>query len=210
MSIDGRSYDRTVLTPEVDSPESYLGFSAVIDGDHPEVVALHAQLVTEAGDRDEQARRIFLFVRDQIRHSQDAGDRTVTLRASEVLTHRTGLCYAKSHLAVALLRRSGVPAGLCYQRLRDGTGFALHGLIAVHLEGAWHRLDVRGERPGVHAEFSLAEEILPFHPNAAAGEEDLPELLVEPAPAVVRCLRSGTDALSLPLPTQLSPASPFR
>lgn len=199
-----------MLTPEADSLESYLGFSAVIDGDHPEVAVLHEQLVAEARNRTDQARQIFLFVRDQIRHSEDAGDHTVTLRASEVLRERTGLCYAKSHLAVALLRSSGIPAGLCYQRLRDGDGFALHGLIAVHLAGAWHRLDVRGEKPGVHAEFSLAEEILPFHTDAALGEEDLPELLIEPAPAVVRCLRSGTDALQLTLPTQLSPAMPLR
>ena len=193
-----------MLTLEADSPESYLGFSAVIDGEHAEVAAFHAQLVAEAGNSDEQSRRVFTFVRDQIRHSEDAGDHAVTLRASEVLRERTGLCYSKSHLAVALLRRSGIPAGLCYQRLRDGEGFALHGLIAVHLEGAWHRLDVRGEKPGVHAEFSLTEEILPFRPDPTVGEEDLAALLIDPAPAVVRSLSSGTDALTLRLPEALA------
>jgi transglutaminase-like putative cysteine protease len=193
-----------MLNLEADSPESYLGFSAVIDGEDAEVAAFHAQLVAEAGTSDEQARRIFTFVRDQIRHSEDAGDHAVTLRASEVLSKGTGLCYAKSHLAVALLRRSGIPAGLCYQRLRNGEGFALHGLLAVHLEGAWHRLDVRGEKPGVHAKFSLTEEILPFRPDPTVGEEDLAALLVDPAPAVVRCLSSGTDALRLRLPEALT------
>lgn len=192
-----------MLVPEQVSPESYLGFSPVIDGEHPGVVRLHSQVVAEAAGVVEHARLIFGFVRDQIRHSTDAGDRIVTLRASDVLSHRTGLCYAKSHLAAALLRRSGIPTGLCYQRLRAGEEFFLHGLIAVHVEGAWHRLDVRGEKPGVHAEFSLTEEALPFHPDAAAGEEDLPELLIDPAPAVVRCLSSGTDASRLRLPEAL-------
>ena len=182
----------------------YLGFSEVIDGEHPEVAQLHAQVIANAAGPTEHGRAIFTFVRDQIRHSVDAGDHSVTLRASEVLSHRTGLCYAKSHLAAALLRRSGIPTALCYQRLRDDDTFLLHGLIAVHLDGAWHRLDVRGEKPGVHAEFSLTEEVLPFHPDPAVGEEDLPALLIDPAPAVVRCLSSGTDALTLRLPEALT------
>ena len=176
----------------------------MIDGEHPEVAQLHAQVIANAAGPTEHGRAIFTFVRDQIRHSVDAGDHSVTLRASEVLSHRTGLCYAKSHLAAALLRRSGIPTALCYQRLRDDDTFLLHGLIAVHLDGAWHRLDVRGEKPGVHAEFSLTEEVLPFHPDPAVGEEDLPALLIDPAPAVVRCLSSGTDALTLRLPEALA------
>ncbi|WP_338430147.1 transglutaminase domain-containing protein [Synechococcus elongatus] len=34
-----------------------------------------------------------------------------------MLEYRTGYCYAKSHLLVALLRACSIPAGFCYQRL---------------------------------------------------------------------------------------------
>lgn len=198
------AYDQGMLTCQASGLEPYLGFSTVIDGDHPDVAACHTTLMANGGTASEQAQRIFTFVRDEIRHSEDAGDHTVTLRASEVLTHRTGLCYAKSHLAAALLRRSGIPTGLCYQRLGDGQEFSLHGLIAVYLEGDWHRLDVRGEKPGVHAEFSLDAEVLPFIADTAQGESDLPDLLVDPAPSIIDCLSSGTDALTLPLPSSLA------
>jgi transglutaminase-like putative cysteine protease len=83
----------------------------------------------------------------------DARDRRVTLLSSEVLRERVGLCYAKSHLLVALLRSEGIPAGLCYQRLRSGDGYVLPGLVAVHLRGAWHRQDPRGNKPGIDARF---------------------------------------------------------
>lgn len=68
-------------------------------------------------------------------------------RASDVLAAGTGLCYAKSHPAMALLR-SDVPLVLCYQLLRDEDQLVLHGLVAAHLDGAWRRLDVRSNLPG--------------------------------------------------------------
>ena len=56
---------------------------------------------------------------------------------SSVLMHKTGYCYAKSHLLAALLRSNGLPAGLCYQRLSvddDGAPYSLHGLNADFLK----------------------------------------------------------------------------
>lgn len=183
-----------------DDPSAYLGSSDIVDLDHPDVRAGHARIVAGVEGLEDEARRIFEFVRDEVRHSLDAGDAIVTLRASEVLAHRTGLCYAKSHLAAALLRLSGIPTGLCYQLIRDGDRLVLHGLVAVHLRGSWHRLDVRGNKPGVDARFDLDEERLAFGPDPAAGERDLPELLAEPAAAVIRCLASGGDLRRLRLP----------
>ena len=88
----------------------------------------------------------------------DFGRVEVTCRASDVLAARTGFCYAKSHLLAALLRANGIPAALCYQRLSiDGQGppFCLHGLNAVHLpEHGWYRIDARGNKPGVDAQFT--------------------------------------------------------
>ena len=91
-----------------------------------------------------------------------------------------------------------IPTGLCYQRLTDdGSSFNVHGLVAVHLQGSWHRQDPRGNKPGVDAQFSLTTEQLAWPVATELGEHDYPQLLVSPHPDVVRALRGATDALAL-------------
>ncbi|WP_261344912.1 transglutaminase-like domain-containing protein [Novipirellula artificiosorum] len=143
-------------------------------------------------DSDEQtARNCFEFVRDTIKHSADHRQNPVTCRASDVLQHKTGYCYAKSHLLCALLRASGIPAGLCYQRLSlDGHGppFCLHGLNAVYLsEYGWYRIDARGNRSDVDAQFTPPIEKLAF-PITVDGERDLIGIWEFPHSAVTECL----------------------
>ncbi len=186
-----------VTEPQAGPVSGYLGGDDVVEIAHPEIRRLAAELRTGGGDVD-FARRAFELVRDRVRHSVDAQDPRVTLSASEVLEAGVGLCYAKSHLLVALLRAGCVPAGLCYQRLGDDAGgFALHGLVAVHLDGAWHRLDPRGNRPGIEAEFSLGEERLAYVVDESRGEVDYREVWAAPSPAVVAALRGADDVLAL-------------
>lgn len=172
----------------------YLAVSAILDADHPAVAAKAAALA-EAGASDVVvAEAAFLFVRDAIRHSLDFRQNPVTCAASEVLGHGTGYCYAKAHLLTALLRARGIPAGLCYQRLRldpdvAPTRFCLHGLAAVHLRDyGWYRLDPRGNKPGVDARFTPPVERLAF-PVLAPGEAELPGVYAAPLPEVVAALR---------------------
>ena len=131
------------------------------------------------------------FVRDSILHSWDYQKNPVTCKASEVLIHRTGYCYAKSHLLAALLRANTIPAGLCYQRLSVETGgppYCLHGLNLVFLkEHGWYRIDARGNKPGVAAEFNPPKESLAF-PIIERAERDFPEIWAEPHPFVVKIL----------------------
>ena len=139
---------------------------------------------------------LFAWVRDSIAHTGDAGHGKLTLRASDVLRERTGLCYAKSHLLVALLRASGVPAGLCYQRLRfdaASPAFVLHGLVAVLMpDRTFLRIDPRGNKPGVDAQFVPGREALAFAASLA-GEADLPGVFARPLPQVVAALSAATD-----------------
>ena len=129
----------------------------VIQSAHPQVVGLAQQLRARTVTDTEFARSAYEWVRDEVAHSWDAQDKRVTLSAVDVLEQRVGLCFAKSHLYAALLRSEGIPAGLCYQRLgSEEEGHVLHGLVAVYLEGAWHRLDVRGNNDRVNAQFTLA------------------------------------------------------
>ncbi|MTE13371.1 transglutaminase-like domain-containing protein [Nocardia aurantiaca] len=189
------------------TPAAYLADDPIIEVDHPEVRALGAQIRSRSDGEIDCARRSFEWVRDNVAHSYDVRDPHVTLRASDVLDQRVGLCYAKSHLLAAILRGNGIPTALCYQRLTHGDGHVLHGLVAVHLEGAWHRQDPRGNRADVAVEFSLGEERLAFPVDSRRGEIDYPELYRTPAESVVDALSNATDILAIydrGLPSQLA------
>jgi transglutaminase-like putative cysteine protease len=130
-----------------------------------------------------------------------------------VLQHREGICYAKSHLLAALLRAQGIPSGICYQRLTlyedPADGFAVHALNTVWLASLqrWIRLDARGNRPGVDAQFSLDEEHLAFPVRAELGEVDYLVNLPEPHPVVLATLGAHADAMVMyqkGLPSELA------
>ena len=171
----------------------YLESTEYIDWKAPEVFAKALSLADGAKSHELIAENCFVFVRDQIKHSWDYECDPVTCKASDVLKHGTGYCYAKSHLLAALLRANGIPAGLCYQRLtisNDEPPFCLHGLNAVYLERhGWYRIDARGNKPGVAAEFHPPAEHLAF-PIVSAGEADLPEIWAEPIAPVLDVLLS--------------------
>jgi transglutaminase-like putative cysteine protease len=171
-------------------PASFLGQCDVIDLRSSEVVRMATCLA--AGDKKATAEQCFRFVRDEIRHSADYRLNPVTCSASQVLAHRTGYCYAKSHLLCALLRANGIPAGLCYQRLSvDGVGapYCLHGLTAVFLpEVGWYRVDPRGNRDGINAQFTPPIESLAFSADLP-GEVSLPGIHPTPLRIVVDALR---------------------
>jgi transglutaminase-like putative cysteine protease len=167
--------------------QSYLRATDVLDFHHPAVAELAARLA--AGDPALTARRAFDWVRDEIRHTADYALDTVTCSASEALLAGTGYCYAKAHLFAALCRASGIPAGLCYQRLQDGDRLVLHGLAAVHLPSiGWYRGDPRGNKPGIDARFDPPRERLAFSPGPT--EQDLPEIWPDPVAPVVEALRT--------------------
>jgi hypothetical protein len=173
----------------------YLVSSEYIDWENHDLLAQSKELAVDAAEPEEIARRCFEFVRDEIKHSWDYKQNPVTCKASEVLKHRTGYCYAKSHLLAALLRANQIPAGLCYQRLTitDAPPFCLHGLNAIYLNNfGWYRIDARGNKQGVWSEFSPPVEKLSFS-IATPGEADLPEIWAEPLPGVTEVLtRSKT------------------
>lgn len=174
----------------------YLAPSKYIDFDHPLVGERAALLAAGAASKTEVARRCFEFVRDEIRHSGDYKLNPVTCRASDVLRQQTGWCYAKSHLLAALLRANGIPAGLCYQRLSvgdSGPPYCLHGLNAVFLaEHGWYRIDARGNKAGVAADFCPPKEVLAF-PIRDRNERDLPEIWWEPLPLITAALETYDD-----------------
>jgi transglutaminase-like putative cysteine protease len=191
---------------DVATPGDYLADDGFIQSSAWAVRALARELRQRAGGDVPFAKLAFEWVRDQIGHSYDVSDPRVTLTASEVLQHRVGLCYAKSHLLAALLRSEGIPTGLCYQRLVHGDGHVLHGLVAIHLNKTWHRQDPRGNNEGIDAQFSLDTEKLAWQVDESFGEIDYPQIFTSPAHCVIDTLRGANDVLALydaGLPTQL-------
>lgn len=170
----------------------------MLDFSHPSVQALAHALRASAATDVEFAKAAFEYVRDEVAHSWDVQDPRVTVSASEVLSERVGLCYAKAHLLAAVLRAEGVPTGLCYQRLTDdGDTFMLHGLVAVYLEGGWYRQDPRGNKPGVDARFALGSEELAWPVREEIGERDYRDVFTAPSDVVLAALRQATDVLDL-------------
>ncbi|EFL30266.1 transglutaminase domain-containing protein [Streptomyces viridochromogenes DSM 40736] len=188
------------LIQETPDLSAYLAADEAIDHHHALVRETAARLAEGVADSYEYARAAFEYVRDTIPHSQDSGDLRVTWRASDVLEQRTGICYAKAHALAALLRAEDIPTALCYQKLE-----VVHGLVAVRFNGAWHRQDPRGNKPGVDAQFSLDGERLAFTPDPASGESDSSRLHAAPHPAVLDVLKAARDRPQLwrTLPTEL-------
>lgn len=127
----------------------------------------------------------------------------MTIRASDVLREKVGICYAKSNLPAALLRANHIPAGNCYQRLTLGdtpeTGYCIHALNAVYLAtiGRWIRLDAGGNKPGTQAEINLEQEQLAFHMRPELDEIDYPQVYDAPLPITMHVLENATDALKM-------------
>ncbi len=172
--------------------EKYLRSTEIIDWKHPEILSKAEELAAGEGSDTEIAKSCFEWVRDHIRHIGDHNIQTVSMSASEVLLSGSGVCYAKSHLLAALLRANSIPAGFCYQRLsRDDNGspYCLHGLNAVYLpEIGWYRIDARGNKEGVNAQFTPPKEQLAFSLKID-DEIDFPQILSDPLPVIIDTLR---------------------
>ncbi len=191
------------MHPESDNIQDYLKKNEVINYDHELIVDKCRELEKGTEDEISLIKKIYEFVRDDIHHSGDIGEMTVTCKASEVLESGHGICCAKAHLFAAMLRFFGIPAGFCYQKLCSGQeGIdrkVLHGLNAAYLKdlNKWVRLDARGNKPGVDAQFSIYEEKIAWPVNKELGEEDNPIIFKEPNVTVVEVLKKSNDRKEL-------------
>ena len=175
--------------------EKYLQTTEIIDWQNPEILNLATKLAQGKKNVEKIARACFEWVRDEIYHSSDYQMNPVTCSASEVLKYKTGYCYAKSHLLAALLRANSIPAGFCYQRLSindDGAPYCLHGLNGVYLpKYGWYRIDPRGNKLGVDAQFIPPTEQLAYKINFPE-EVDYQQIFSEPLPEIIQALQTYT------------------
>lgn len=211
------------MKPIPNHSADYLSESNYVDYNDDGIRQLADGLFRECKDEISVAEKAYLFVRDEIAHSWDIQSSRITVTASQVLKYRQGICWAKSNLLAALLRGEGIPAGFGYQRLTIGdtpeSGYCIHALNAVYLSSLnkWIRLDARGNKPGINAQFSTGEERLAFPVRPRYGEIDYPHIFAEPLKCTMETLEKSTDCLRMyrqDMPTEIpadeiNPACPF-
>ena len=191
--------------------DEYLKEDTVIDYKNEAITQLADDLFQKANNELEFIKTAYEFVRDNISHSADIGEDIITCTASEVLKAGHGICFAKSHLLAALLRCKSVPTGFCYQKLilDDETAPVLiyHGLNGVYVKEfkKWIRLDARGNKNGVNAQFLIENEQLAFPIRPEMGEVDRFVVYPNPDVKVLEKLRENETRTELwdNLPTEL-------
>lgn len=199
------------ILPYTTSLSDYLKEDDVIDYSDESITQLADELYKKTDSETEYIKAAFEFVRDEVSHSADINEDMITCSASEVLIARHGICFAKSHLLAALLRCKSIPTGFCYQKLTFGDEtspvLVYHGLNGVYLNEykKWIRLDARGNKGKINAQFSIDEEQLAYLVCTEKGEED--GLVIYPAPDVkiLEKLRNNKTRTELwnDLPTEL-------
>ena len=178
------------------NPQDYLTANEAVDSEHPTIIAKAKELSKGLTNDEAIAKNSFEFVRDEIDHSGDIPAKITTYKASEVLEYKTGWCYAKSHLLAALLRANNIPTGLCYQRLSQGESgapYCLHGLNAIYLKDhGWYRVDSRGNKEGVDAQFMPPVQKLAFA-FQDENEGDFETIYAAPLAEVAEALQCNVD-----------------
>lgn len=171
--------------------KKFIEETEIIDYSNNEIQKLAMSLSVNCKTDIEIAKNCFLYVRDNIHHSGDYKDKITTCKASDVLKYKTGWCYAKSHLLAALLRYNKIPTGFCYQRLNCSEYkkdiYCLHGLNAIYLKDyGWYKVDPRGNKEGVDAQFNPPIEKLAF--ELQTNEFNLPKIYEKPLDSIIDAL----------------------
>ncbi|QQK81225.1 transglutaminase family protein [Salicibibacter cibi] len=188
---------------ESEEMNDYLMDSNEVNYAQPIVQKKIAELFDRSQTEGEKAKIAFEFVRDEILHSWDIQGTRVTCKASSTLAYKEGICYAKSHLLAALLRSQNIPTGFCYQRLMlfdtPEKGYCIHALNAIFLKSLnkWIRLDARGNKEGIDAQFSTVEELLAFRVDEDKDEKDYPIIYAKPHAKTLAVLKEHTDAVEM-------------
>ncbi len=134
-----------------DVHEKYLAPTAIIDSDHPRIVA-YAQDAARDADPDPVARAVKLYyaVRDAIWYDPYLPfHRPEHYRASGVLEKGRAFCIGKAALLCALGRACGIPTRVGFADVRNHLAtrqlleflgsdlFVFHGFTEFFLEGRW-------------------------------------------------------------------------
>jgi hypothetical protein len=119
-----------VRTPNTEhrTPSPYLSPAPYLEVDDPRIRKQAHEIVGDATDPLEKARRIRAWVHAHMKPEMDIG---IVRSASEVLTHPVGVCRDYAVLFTALARAAGVPARVCGGIVYFRDGFYYHAWSEV-------------------------------------------------------------------------------
>lgn len=135
------------------SRDSFLRATELIDATHPSIAELVEALRVREVPPVERARRLFDYVKREVRYEFSAKTAREDYVASRVLAAGRGFCVQKAVLLAALGRASGIPTAVVLSDMRDHSlprwvADALttdvmhhHGLNAFHIGGRWLKAD---------------------------------------------------------------------
>ena len=184
--------------------KDYLSETECIDYNNSVIQEKVRELKLNSDSQLKYIENAYKFVRDEISHSWDIKSEVVSRKASEVLINRTGICWTKSSLLAALLRANGIPSGFSYQfltRADDNAdeGYIIHALNTVFISelNKWIRLDARGNKESVHADFCLDEEKLAFSIRRELGEVDYRDNNPDLDDRLIKILKESKNILEI-------------
>lgn len=184
--------------------KDYLSETECIDYNNSVIQEKVKELKLKSDSQLKYIENAYKFVRDEISHSWDIKSEVVSRKASEVLINRTGICWTKSSLLAALLRANGIPSGFSYQfltRADDNAdeGYIIHALNTVFISelNKWIRLDARGNKESVHADFCLDEEKLAFSIRSELGEVDYRDNNPDLDDRLIKILKESKNILEI-------------
>ena len=130
--------------------DEFLKPSETIECDHPRIVALVNEISNGAQDEHDKARRLFLWVRDQVKYALDNPFWLPEhYQATGILDRGQGYCVQKALVLCTLARAGGIPSRLIFADIRNhmvpqtflemaGTNlFVYHCYTDLHLGGKW-------------------------------------------------------------------------
>jgi len=155
----------------------YLGPTAILDADHPRVLAFAREKAAGAPDAVSAAVRLYYAVRDGIWYDPYLPFyRPEHYRASGVLAAGRAFCIGKAGLLCALARAVGIPSRVGFADVRNHLAtrqliaflgsdvFVYHGFTEFFLEGRWVKAT-----PAFNAELCRRHGVAPLEFN---GRED--------------------------------------
>jgi transglutaminase-like putative cysteine protease len=145
----------TCIAPYINAQEyytdvqKYLQPGEYINSDHPAIIAKAKELISDETDPIKKAKILYEFVRDEIKEGYIG-----SMKASDVLAKREGVCHEKASLLTALARAAGIPAyyGFTVVSIKDWKDENrkirfikfLHGATGLYLKNKWILYDPTG------------------------------------------------------------------
>jgi len=128
----------------------FLKSTTVINSDSDIIKATAESLFNNANSDEEIVKRLFYFIRDEIRYIFRLTDNPEDLKASFILQRKQGFCTQKAILFCAIARSINIPAGIAFFEIIDyfmnksavnGRLIQYHGIASLYLHGRWILFD---------------------------------------------------------------------